>query len=468
MLAHLIRSPGKFDCLKNPTVIALEEFDYTTFHLIALCLLIAAVIHTLSVRTIHNLARKLESKYPPIDGQRERTMCVQALYFLSEVEIIFAIWGIPLFFTMAWFYGFDTALGYMNTRDFTEPLFVVIILSLTMSRPIVNTAEKLIHFLARGLGGTLSAWWFTLLTIGPLLGSLITEAGAMGISAILLSQQFYEHQPSPKLAYVTIALLFINVSIGGLLTNFASPAVLILAHAWNWSNWEIMQIFGWKAIVGILTINLFYWAYFRKEFRRLNAKQVDFLHAHPGKADDGEKIPIWIIAVHLFFIFTVVMTSHYPAIFIAAYMFFIGFHQSTRHHQSALRLTRPLLVGLFLAGLVVHGGLQGWWVVRMLSGKTPMEVLGLGISLTAFSDNAAIAYLSTLIPNWGALFEYALFTGVVAGGGLTVIANAPNPAGYVILSKHFEGGLSPLRLFLSALFPTFILYAIFVYFSDLL
>ncbi len=465
MLAHIIKAPGKFDCLKNPNVLALEDFTYTQFHLFALLFLILAVIHTLSVRKIHNFARRLELKS---HKSAERTVWVQALYFLSEIEIIFAIWVIPLFFTMAFYYGFETALGYINTRDFTEPLFVTIILSLALSRPILNASEKLIRFLAGGLGGTLSAWWFTLLTIGPLLGSLITEAGAMGISAMLLSRQFYDHRPSAKLAYATIALLFINVSVGGLLTNFASRAVLILAHAWDWSNWEIMQIFGWKAVLGILLVNIIYWRAFRKELRLMDKKREGFLQIHPEQKEIEEPIPTWITCAHLFFIFTVVMTSHYPAIFIAAYMFFIGFHQSTRAHQSPLRLTRPLLVGLFLAGLVVHGGLQGWWVVRMLSGKTPLEVLGLGISLTAFNDNAAIAYLSTLIPNWGAVFEYALFTGVVAGGGLTVIANAPNPAGYVILSKHFEGGLSPLRLFVSALPPTLVMYAIFVYFSDLL
>ena len=45
----------------------------------------------------------------------------------------------------------------------------------------------------------------------------------------------------------------------------------------------------------------------------------------------------------------------------------------------------------------------------------------------------------------------------VVGGGLTIIANAPNPAGYAILRDHFPGeGLEPLVLFAYALIPTLI------------
>ncbi len=470
MLAQISKAPGKFDCLKSPSVLALENLDYTTFHLIALILFVAAIIHTLSVRKIHHWARTIEAKQAPKRaGKRDnRSLGVQALYFLSEVEIIFALWVIPLFFAMASCCGFYTALNYINTRDFTEPLFVVIILSLSMSRPIVDCAENVIGFLAKGLGGTLSAWWFTLITIGPILGSFITEAGAMAITAVLLSRKFYEHNPSRKLAYVTIALLFVNISVGGVLTNFASPAVLILSHSWGWSNHYVFATFGWKAVLGILVTNTLYWFLFRKEFTELNQRQQAIAQLHPKPVEEKKPIPHWITVTHLLFMALIVLTSHYPAIFIAAYLFFIGFHQSTKSYQCSLKLARPLLVGLFLAGLVIHGGLQGWWVVPLLSGRSPLEVLGLTISLTAFNDNAAIAYLSTLIPSWGELYKYALFTGVIAGGGLTVIANAPNPAGYVILSKHFEDGVSPLKLFLAALLPTFIMYMFFLFFSNLI
>ena len=100
-------------------------------------------------------------------------------------------------------------------------------------------------------------------------------------------------------------------------------------------------------------------------------------------------------------------------------------------------------------------------MIRLLENLSPLGVLGVSILMTAFNDNTAIAYLATLMPSWSTAFQYALFSGVVAGGGLTVIANAPNPAGYAYLSKHFENGISALKLFQAAFIPTLILYIIY-------
>ena len=368
---------------------------------------------------------------------------------------------------MAANFGWGTALEYINTRDYTETIFVVIILSLSATRAIIQASHVLIQFLANRLGGSLSAWWFVLLTVGPILGSFITEAGAMVISALLLSKKFYQFRPSSKLAYATLALLFTNISVGGALTNFASPAVLILSHAWSWSNWDVLISFGLKAVLGILIANGIYWFYFRKEFAILNERQKISAEVFTPPQEEDIPVPRWMTLVHLFAIASVVLSAHYPAIFIAAYLFFVGFHQATRQHQDSLKLARPLLVGLFIAGLVIHGGLQGWWVVKAFSDLNPIQVLLMAIGLTAFNDNTAIAYLSTHIPNWSDAYQYALFTGVIAGGGLTVIANAPNPAGFVVLAKHFNGAASSWKLFLSALMPALILYLIFSFIGPL-
>jgi len=459
MLAEFYKAPGKLDCLKPPNVLSLENLHYTPFHFWAVIFLICAIIHTLLADKIHAFARAVEARQPPEKKALPRSLPVQLLYFLSEVEIVFAIWVIPLFFSIAIYYNWETALEYINTRDYTEPLFVVIILSVASTKPILQLAENAIHYLARGLGGSLSAWWFILLTVGPLLGSLITEVGAMAITALLLSKQFYDHRPSPKLAYATLGLLFTNISVGGVLTNFASPAVLVLSHAWKWTNWDVLSTFGWKSVIGILLANTLYWAFFRKEFALLDERKRAQTTTPPH--DLAEPVPRWVMIAHLIFIVGIVLTSEYPAIFIAGFLFFIGFHQATRNHQDSLKLTRPLLVGLFLAGLVTLGGVQGWWVVEAFEGLSPKEVLAMAISLTAFNDNTAISYLAILIPDWGPAYEYALFTGLIAGGGLTVIANAPNPAGYVILSKHFGGAVSAWRLLLGALPPTIIMYAVF-------
>ena len=462
----------RFDCLKNPMIFELESIQFSLFHVFALVWFILAIIHTLSINKIHRWARYIEIKQAPKRrGHRwERSISVQLLYFLAEVELIFALWVIPLFFTIAFFYGWTTALEYINTRDYTEPLFVAVVLSLAATRPILMAAENAIRWCANCLGGSLSAWWLTLLILGPLLGSFITEVAAMTLCALLLSHQFYIFKPSLRLSYATIALLFVNVSVGGILTEFASPAVLILAHAWNWTSADMFIQFGWKATMGITIATSLYWFLFRKEFRHLDEKKrrliaSEFLH----KVKEPETpIPKWITVIHMGFITAIVAASHYPAIFLAIFFFFVGFHQATRGHQYPIRLVRPMLIGLFLAGLVIHGGVQGWWVINILNGLSPMGVLGAAIVMTGFNDNAAISYLTALIPDWGAAYKYAVFTGVVAGGGLTVIANAPNPAGYTILERHFEGGIRPWYLFLGALIPTIILYLIFFFLGPLI
>lgn len=470
ILAEMIKQPAKFDCLKDPIVLQIESLHYSIFHLIAFLLFVLAIIHTLCVYKVHEWARKLEFKQKPKRQKknRERSFTVHILYFLSEVEVVFAFWAIPLFITIWGFYGWTIGLEYVNTRDYTEALFVVVILAIASTRPIVHAAERLIHWIARGFGGSLPVWWFVLLTIGPLLGSLITEAAAMALCALLLSQQFYAYHPSRTLSYATLGLLFVNVSVGGVLTDFASPAVLVLAHCWHWTISDMFFDFGWKAAFGIVLSNLLYWIYFRKElmYMNLRKKAVKIYTTYSTKRSE-EPIPIWITITHILFMILIVAVSHYPAIFIASFLFFIGFHQATRPHQYSIQIARPLMIGLFLSGLVIHGGLQGWWVVSILEGLSPLSVMGVAIALTGFNDNTAISYLSTLIPNWGEVFQYAVFTGVVAGGGLTVIANAPNPAGYGILKKHFDRGIKPVHLFLAALIPTVILYAVFYFFGPL-
>ena len=463
MLSEIIKVPAKLDCLKRPDVLALENLEYSPFHLWALLILICAIIHTLFVHKIHDLAKYLEAKamHKKAGKRFHRSVLVQFLYFLAEVEIVFAFWVFPLFIAMSFYYGTGVALEYINTRDFSETLFVVIVLSVASTKPIIHFSQKIIRSIANLFGNSLSAWWFTLLTACPILGSFITEAGAMAIGAYLLSKQFYHYHPSSRLSYATLALLFTNISVGGVLTNFASPAALILSHAWKWSSWHIFVEYGWKAVLGIIIANGAYWLYFRKEFALLNKKLNKTHESYIAPREETGEVPAWIVGVHVFFMLLIVLTAEFPAIFIASYLFFIGFHQSTRHHQDSLKLARPLLVGLFLGGLVIHGGVQGWWVVTLLKDLNPIEILGASMGLTAFNDNTAIAYLGTLIPDWGDVYKYALFVGVISGGGLTVIANAPNPAGFVILSEHFHYRISSWNLFIAALLPAFIFYLIF-------
>ena len=94
MPLEIIKAPGQFDCLKSPSVLAIENLQYSPFHLVALLLLIGAILHTLFIHKIYALAKKMEAKSAPAQENEQappRSIGVQALYFLSEVEIVFAI-----------------------------------------------------------------------------------------------------------------------------------------------------------------------------------------------------------------------------------------------------------------------------------------------------------------------------------------------------------------------------------------
>jgi Na+/H+ antiporter NhaD/arsenite permease-like protein len=120
------------------------------------------------------------------------------------------------------------------------------------------------------------------------------------------------------------------------------------------------------------------------------------------------------------------------------------------------------MVCCFLAGLVTLGGQQEWWLRPMLTSMNASTVFYGTLALTPFTDNAAITYLASLVPGLSDEFKYALVTGAVAGGGLTIIANAPNPAGVAILQEHFKSGkVNPLHLLAAAALPTIITVAAF-------
>ena len=458
-------------------VSVLEKAAFSPFHVVSLMIFALAICHTFFANKFTQVARRLEvlhekkrrSKRPVIDSEmfngdsvRDKSFMAEIFYFLGEVEVIFGIWVIPLFIAISGFYDWKTAVAYIDNRSYTEPIFVVVVMCLTATRPLVKVAESAMQRVAKILGGSVSAWWFSILTIGPILGSFITEAGAMTLAALLLGRQFYQYKPSPKLAYATIGLLFVNISVGGVLTNFAAPPVLIVAKCWGWSSWHMFTFFGWKALSGILISNTAIWFLFKKQLKRLQSTK-NSMKGHTPVDEDKEPIPIWITLVHVFLLFWIVLNSHYPPVFIGSFLLFLGFHHATAPHQFALSLKRPILVGFFLAGLVIHGGLQAWWIEPALGGLQEGALMLTGVILTAFNDNAAVVYLASLLPTLGESLKYAIMSGVIIGGGLTVIANAPNPAGQMILRKYFRGGVSPLFLFLAALGPTLVFLAIFFF-----
>ena len=433
------------------------------FNVVATVIFILAVLHTFATGKIRHWGHVVEERHraklkfqaktrdSDDDGQPDEvSFGGQVLHFLGEVEAVFGIWALVLGAAIVWFKGLDTAVHYIaNTVNFTEPMFVVVIMALASTRPVVRLAEQSLRLVASLGGGRPVAWWFSILTVAPLLGSFITEPAAMTIAALLLGKQFYDLKPSLKLMYATLGLLFVNISIGGTMTHFAAPPVLMVAHAWGWDMAYMFTHFGWHAVSGIVISNVVYFLAFRQELLAL--KPAD----RSGERVE-EPVPVWVTLVHLVFLGYTVWAAHHPVLFVGGFLFYLAFAQATAHHQSKIELRSPMLVGFFLAGLVIHGGLQAWWIQPVLGSLGELPLFFGATILTAFNDNALITYLATLVPGFSEELKYAVVAGAVTGGGLTVIANAPNPAGQSILQRYFPEGVSPLGLLLGALVPTLI------------
>jgi len=555
--------------LGSVSAILIDRIKQEPFNLVVTLIFLCAIIHTFLASKFMNISHRLEHEHEEKikRGEAKRdsmSVSANALHFLGEVEVVFGLWTVVLCAVITAKFGWPTFVGYITHNvNFTEPAFVVVIMTLAATRPILKLAEAAMWKVAKLFGGTMAALWLTILTIGPLLGSFITEPAAITISALVLSEKFYSLNPSNKLKYATLGLLFVNISVGGTLTHFAAPPVLMVSAPWNWGTDFMLMHFGWKAFTGIIIANGLYFLYFRKELARLQeqfslqslmdqienkyvpkylvedefekikdsvktesgyvesisektsqllavvqkkmeAEVLPKLRAEgiseslirqafekrleqvrlgkmrrllPGLLPESERpeyrdpdwddredpVPLWVTIVHLLFMGWTIVNSHNTPLFMLGLLFFLGFAQISAPYQNKINLQSPILVGFFLAGLVIHGGLQGWWIAPVLGSLGEVPLMLTATVLTAFNDNAAITYLSTLVPDFTDGLKYAVVAGAVTGGGLTVIANAPNPAGQAILRKHFGVAVSPLGLLLAALLPTIIMLCCFLF-----
>jgi hypothetical protein len=446
------------------TEVLWSRIEADPFNAIATAIFLIAVVHTFVaarfIEAAHRLQRRHDRHRVATGGPPAPSTVAELLHFLGEVEVIFALWAVPLALAITASRGWATTVHYLNdTVNYTEPMFVVVIMALASTRPIVELAEAALRRVASLGGGTPGAWWISILTVGPLLGSFITEPAAMTIAALLLARQFYDLRPSARLKYATLGLLFVNVSIGGTLTHFAAPPILMVSRPWGWDTPFMLTHVGWRAAVAIAVSTAVYHLVFRQEFRALATRAAvpDAFVRPPGAPGDGSlPIPWWVTVTYVLFIVWTVATAHYPALFLAGFLFFLGFDRATAAFSTLSDFKTPLLVGFFLAGLVVHGGLQAWWIAPVISSLSELPLFLGATFLTAFNDNALITYLATLVPDLSDSLKQAVVQGAVTGGGLTVIANAPNPAGQALLGRFFDHAVHPLYLFLGAAVPTIV------------
>ena len=410
---------------------------------IALAIFALAICHTFMVSKF----LKLSHKYP------HDSVSYKVCHILGEVEAVFGIWALILIFIMAGMYGEAEVKNYLtNQINFTEPALVFVIMTIAATLPVIYFANRCITAISKLLPmPTQLSFYFSALIIGPLLGSFITEPAAMTVTAIILKRAYYDKGISTKFMYATLGVLFVNVSIGGTLTHFAAPPVLMVANTWSWDMSYMMGNFGWKSAIAVVINTALISFMFRKEL----LKAPD--EAKQEKTEEKESIKVLpsVIFIQMMFLFAVVYFSHDMVVFLAIFIFFLGWCEITSSYQEPLKVKSALLVGFFLAGLVVLGKMQAWWLKPLLGDIEPW-MLYIGTSLlTGITDNAALTYLGTTVDGLSLSMKYALVAGAVAGGGLTVIANAPNPAGFGILKSSFgEDGISPLGLLKASALPT--------------
>ena len=415
-----------------------------TIDTVAAGLFALAVVHTFSTKFFEHLAH-------------QKGRHAGLFHLLGEVEVVFGFWAAVLIVVMAGMQGGDKAVAYAESLSYTEPLFVFVIMVVAASRPVLVFIQGVVAGMARRMPmpSAVAQTWLCLAFV-PLVGSLVTEPAAMTLAALMLAPLVFRPGIPEWLKYGALGVLFVNISIGGTLTSFAAPPVLMVAAAWGWDSAFMATHFGWKAAIAVL-INATGITWLLR--RHLGSPNGD-AHAKPVAR---AKVPLLVTLIHIAVLAAVVAFAHHPVIFVGIFLLFLGFAQAYERHQSPLILKEALLVGFFLAGLVVLGGMQKWWLQPIVSGLEPTALFFGAMGLTAITDNAALTYLGSLITGMSEPAKYMLVAGAVAGGGLTVIANAPNPAGVALLKQGFEdGSIGAGGLLLGALLPTAVAAAMFL------
>jgi Na+/H+ antiporter NhaD/arsenite permease-like protein len=407
----------------------------TTIQWVGAAIFAIAVLHTFSTKYFERLAHR----QPNHAG---------TWHLLGEVEIVFGFWALVLVVAIALLAGPTVATDYLDSRNFTEPMFVFAIMVIAGTRSILQWSRAAVIAVARllPLPGAVG-FYFVTLALVPLLGSIITEPAAMTLGALMLRERVFAAPVSNRLKYATIGALFVNVSIGGVLTPFAAPPVLMVAAKWNWDVTYMLTHFGWRAAIAVVVNAAVVTLLFRTQLARL-PKRVE---------RSSQAVPFVVGLVHALLLLGVVALSHHPAAFMGLLLLFMGIATAYPQYQDRLILREGLLVAFFLAGLVVLGGQQQWWLEPLLHSMNDTSVYFGATALTAITDNAALTYLGSQVEGLSESFKQALVMGAVTGGGLTVIANAPNPAGFAILRGNFDdGAISPLGLLVAATPPTLV------------
>jgi hypothetical protein len=225
LLGEVIPKPLNYyndEAMTNIFDIISHRIQMEPFNLVVTLIFFGAVAHTFLTSYFLKIADKIEKK-EEYEKKEELHMLSKLFHFIGEIETVFGLWTIVLAFAAMYYYDWETFVEYVGHLHYTEPMSVVVI---------------------------------------------------MTISAHLLADKFFDINPGKKIKYVTVALLFVNVSVGGTLTNFAAPPIPMVAGPWGWTGKFMFINFGIKVIFGIFIINMLYFVLYRKELQNLKENYV--------------------------------------------------------------------------------------------------------------------------------------------------------------------------------------------------
>lgn len=413
-----------------------------------------AIVHTFLTPKLFFISQQFKNKqliYP--EASKKYYMISEILSTLSRVELVFFFWPIVLFCLFFFLEGPKLTFAYFEARNYSFPLYVIMMVILVNSKPIIFFADRVLTFIA-GLGkSTPRAWWWTLLIGAPFMSCLVKETGAMIIAATMLSKKIYNLMPSRSFRYATMGLLFSNISIGGILTPMSSRSLFLVQPTLKWKPSFIFENFSWKALIAIIISTTTYFLIFRKEFQK-------FPEQTASRLEKKTVLPFWLVLVHIVFIVVVIYVKSQTVTLAALFVVFLIFHKVTLFYQNPLHLQKTAFIGLFYVGVLILGDLQEWWISLIMNRLSNIGTVVLSFVLSSFLDNTFVSYLAVNVKKSGDCYHYLVFTGITSAGGLTLLSNSPNLLGYIQLREFFNR-MSFIKLFLYALPPS--LTAILIY-----
>jgi Na+/H+ antiporter NhaD/arsenite permease-like protein len=362
-----------------------------------------AVLHTFFV----GFFQKLSHRFSADSAGRA------VFHLLGEVEIVFGFWAGILYLILFFIVPHQQIIQYHDSLGFTEPLFIFCIMVIAATKPVLWLARQGLMAISQVLVKVFRTPQVptdlaVVLILGPLSGSFITEPAAMTVTALLLNRMI--KTPGKYFAYAILAVLFVNVSIGGALTPYAAPPLLMVAKKWNWDFAFVIANFGWRSTIAVIINALGLTLFFSKSIWASSStlKQV-------SGAD--EAMPWIVVMIHYVLLILIVLTAHQANMCVGVFLLFLGITTVTKKYQDNLRLRESLLVGFFLGGLVVFGAFQRWWLEPLLQNMNEFWLFKGSVLLTAITDNAALTYLGSQVESLSTSAQFYLVAGALAGGG---------------------------------------------------